>query len=70
MFYVVVTAVATTTTNETSNEFVKSRMEKGRFVNSFNPQYKLPHFGRVLVWKVTSQDKTALVKNYDDSKRR
>ncbi len=60
MFYVVVTAVATTTTNETSDELVKSRMENGRFVNSYNPQYKLNHFGQIIVWKITSRDKTGL----------
>ncbi len=35
-------------------------MENGRFVNSFNPEYKLPHFGQFLAWKITSRDKTGL----------
>jgi hypothetical protein len=35
-------------------------MENGRYVNSFNPQYKKPHFGLVLKWKITSRDNTRL----------
>lgn len=35
-------------------------MENGRFVNSFNPQYQLSHFGNVLAWKITSSDNTRL----------
>ncbi len=58
MFYVVVTAVITT--DEASNELPKSRMENGRFVNSFNPEYKMSHFGQILVWKIFSRDKTGL----------
>ena len=54
-----VTTVATTT-EEASNELIKSRMKNGRFINSFNPQYKLPHAGLVLVWKITSRDNTRL----------
>jgi hypothetical protein len=63
MFYVVIPAVVATTTNETSDEFVKSRMENGRFVNSFNPHYKLPTFGQVLVWKFTSKNNRELPRN-------
>ena len=48
------------TRTETSHELIKSRMENGRFVNSFNPQYESPHFGLVLAWKITSSDNTRL----------
>ena len=48
------------TTAADSNEFLKSRMEDGRFVNSFNPQYQLPHVALVLAWKITSSDNTRL----------
>jgi hypothetical protein len=58
----IVTAVATTT-DEASNELVKSRLENGRFSNSFNPQYKLPGIGLVLIWKITSVDNTRLPSN-------
>lgn len=35
-------------------------MENGRFVNSFNPQYQMPHIALVLAWKITSTDNTRL----------
>lgn len=43
-------------TNDTADSLVPSRLENGRFVNSFNPHYKLPHFGHVLYWKITGTD--------------
>jgi len=55
----VVTAV-TTTTNKTSNELAKSRIEDGRFVNSFNPQYKRAHLGLFIKWQITERDNTGL----------
>ena len=58
-----INAVAATATGEISGEFVKSRLENGRFVNSFNPQYKSSHLGRVLIWKITSSDNTRLPSN-------
>ena len=58
----IVTAVATTI-DKASNELVKSRIENGRFINSFNPQYKLPHPGLFLIWKITSRDNTRLPSN-------
>jgi hypothetical protein len=47
-----------TTADKASNELVASRMENGRFINSFNPQYKSSHLRLVLVWKMTSSDNT------------
>ncbi|CAF3586592.1 unnamed protein product [Rotaria sp. Silwood1] len=61
----VATAVVTTIDNS-SDELVKSRLENGRFINSFNPQYKLPHLGHVLIWKITSSDNTRLPSNKKD----
>ncbi|CAM4954865.1 unnamed protein product [Rotaria socialis] len=55
----VVTAVATTV-EKVSNELVKSQMKNGRFINSFNPKFKLPHLGHVLSWKITSPKNTRL----------
>lgn len=57
---IVTDVTTTTTTDEASNELIKSRIENGRFINSFNPQYKLPNLGNVLVWKITSRDNTRL----------
>jgi N-acyl-phosphatidylethanolamine-hydrolysing phospholipase D len=57
-----ITPVAATM-NNTSNQLVKSRIEDGRFINSFNPQYKFPNLGRVLIWKITSRDNTRLPSN-------
>ncbi|CAF2684203.1 unnamed protein product [Rotaria sp. Silwood2] len=58
-------AVTTTisTTDKVSNELAKSRLENGRFINSFNPQYTLPHLGHVLIWKITAPDNTRLPSN-------
>ncbi len=56
----IVTAVTTTTTNKTSNELAKSRIENGRFINSFNPQYNKAHLGLILMWKLTVRDNTRL----------
>ena len=55
--------VVTTTTNETVDELPMSKKVCGRFVNTFNPQYKLPSFGRALMWKMTSRSKTELPRN-------
>ena len=46
--------------NET---LIPSRMENGRFINSFNPYFKLPHIGNVLSWKITTSDHTRLPKD-------
>lgn len=40
-----------------------SRMENGRFINSFNPQYKMPNLAFGIIWKLTSRDKTRLPRN-------
>ncbi|CAF3568092.1 unnamed protein product [Rotaria sp. Silwood1] len=55
-----------TATDKGSNELVKSRLENGRFINSFNPQYKLSHLGLVLIWEITSPDNTRLPSNKKD----
>ncbi len=62
LFYVVIMTV-TTTTNETFDELSMSQMVNGRFVNSFNPQYKSPSFGRAIIWKITSRSKSNLPRN-------
>ena len=43
-----------------SNELIKSRKENGRFINSFNPKFKLPNFGQALSWKTSAPDNTRL----------
>jgi hypothetical protein len=58
----IVTAVATTTDNA-STELVKSRIENGRFSNSFNPQYEFPNIGLFLISKFASRDNTRLPSN-------
>jgi hypothetical protein len=55
----IVTAVATTT-DTASNELVKSRIENGRYVNSFNPKFKLPSPKLVLRWKIGTPVNTRL----------
>jgi hypothetical protein len=47
-------AVAATTTDKTSDELVKSRIENGCYVNSFNPEFKLPGPILLLKWKLFS----------------
>ncbi len=37
---------------KTTDELVKSRKENGRYVNSFNPKFKLPNAVLVLMWKI------------------
>ncbi|UJR12784.1 hypothetical protein I4U23_016958 [Adineta vaga] len=54
------------TTYKSSDEFVKSRMENGRYVNSFNPEYKFPSLGAVLWWKLTTQVNTRLPKTIEE----
>jgi hypothetical protein len=39
---------------------VKSRIVNGRYINSFNPEYKLPGLTVVLWWKLTSRVNTGL----------
>lgn len=50
----------TINTTRNSNELVKSRLVNGRFINSFNPEFKLPNFGKILSWKITGKQNTRL----------
>ena len=56
-------------TNDTLEPLVPSRLENGRFVNSFNPQYKLPSFGHVLYWKITTSDNARVPTNKNELDR-
>ncbi|CAF2048552.1 unnamed protein product [Rotaria magnacalcarata] len=50
-----------TTENVVSDEvFVKSRIENNRYINSFNPEFKMPGFGAVLRWKIGDPNNTNL----------
>jgi len=41
-------------------ELSRSQMVDGRYINSFNLQYKLPSFGKIIWWKITAKDNTRL----------
>ncbi|CAF1027682.1 unnamed protein product [Adineta ricciae] len=51
---------AITTATETDYEPTKSRMEKGRYVNSFNSKFKLPSLSVTLRWKFLARKNTRL----------
>ncbi|CAF1583151.1 unnamed protein product [Rotaria magnacalcarata] len=55
-------AVAATalTTDTTSDELVKSRIENGRYVNSFNPEFKFPSPALTLKWILFAPDNKRL----------
>lgn len=59
------TVVTTTTpvSANVSNELIKSRMENGRYINSFNLQYGFPSIGRAIMWKITSRSNSRLPSN-------
>lgn len=42
------------------DEYIPARREKGRFINSFNPKFKLPGFATVLRWMVGEPNNTNL----------
>jgi N-acyl-phosphatidylethanolamine-hydrolysing phospholipase D len=49
------------TDSSLSNDgLVKSRMEHGRYVNSFNPEFKMPGFGTILRWVFGAPNNTRL----------
>ncbi|CAF3325345.1 unnamed protein product [Rotaria socialis] len=55
-----------TTENVVSDEvFVKSRREGDLFVNSFNPEFKMPEFGTILRWKFGYPNNTNLPANLE-----
>ncbi|CAF4044963.1 unnamed protein product [Rotaria sordida] len=56
----IVATTITTSTDKSSNELIKSRKENGRFINSFNPKFKLPDLGHALSWKTSAPDNTRL----------
>jgi N-acyl-phosphatidylethanolamine-hydrolysing phospholipase D len=52
---------ALTTNDSSSNgELVKSRIERGCYVNSFNPEFKMPGFTTVLRWAFGAPNNTRL----------
>ncbi len=59
---IIIVAIATTTTtkHKASNELVKSRTEKGRYYNSFNPEFKFPSPAIILRWKLSAPVNTRL----------
>jgi len=60
-------AEATTTEKSTSaDELIKSRREKGAFINSFNPQFHIPGFRKVLQWLLFTPNNTRLPANIEE----
>lgn len=59
-YFTLIITTAVTVEDQNRYELVKSRMENGRFINSFNPKFKLPNLGQVLSWKITSPKNTRL----------
>jgi N-acyl-phosphatidylethanolamine-hydrolysing phospholipase D len=53
-------ASATTSNSSSDDGLVKSRMENGRYINSFNPEFKLPGFTTILRWMAGSPNHTNL----------
>lgn len=45
------------------DEYAKSRRENGRFINSFNPHFKMPDITSVLKWIVFERNNTNLPAN-------
>lgn len=66
---VMATGTTTTDASSTDDEYVKSRQENGRYVNSFNKEFKLPDFSAVLRWKCSSKDNTNLPPNAEELDR-
>ncbi|CAF3940185.1 unnamed protein product [Rotaria sordida] len=56
----IVATTITTSMDKSSNGLIKSRKENGRFINSFNPKFKLPNLGHTLSWKTSAPDNTRL----------
>jgi N-acyl-phosphatidylethanolamine-hydrolysing phospholipase D len=52
--------LSATISSSSDDEFVKSRMENGCYVNSFNPKFKMPGFGTIFRWVVGSTNHTNL----------
>ena len=60
-------AEAITTMESTSDdELIKSRQENGTFVNSFNPQFRMPALGKALQWLLFTPDNTRLPANIEE----
>jgi len=56
----------TTDNSLSDNELVKSRIENGCYINSFNPEFKMPGFTTILRWMVTSPNNTRLPSNTEE----
>jgi N-acyl-phosphatidylethanolamine-hydrolysing phospholipase D len=54
------TTSLTTDSSSTDDELVKSRIENGCYVNSFNPEFKLPGFTAIFRWKFGESNNTRL----------
>jgi N-acyl-phosphatidylethanolamine-hydrolysing phospholipase D len=53
-------ASVTVNSSSLNDEYVKSRMENGRYINSFNPIFEMPGFTTFLQWKMTTSKNTNL----------
>jgi N-acyl-phosphatidylethanolamine-hydrolysing phospholipase D len=53
-------AASTTDKSYSDDEFVKSKRENGCFINSFNPEFKMPSFATVLRWVFGAPNNTRL----------
>ena len=53
-------ALPTTESVSSDDELVKSRIENGRYVNSFNPHFKMPGYATILRWMVGAPNNTRL----------
>ena len=59
-------ALTTTNTTLSEDEYVKSRMEHGRYINSFNPKFKMPGKSTMLKWVVFSPNHTNLPRDPEE----
>ena len=67
---IIMSAAAASTTSSTSDDqYVKSRREHGRYVNSFNPEFRLPSVGTLLRWGLFTKDNTHLPANDEELDR-
>src|SRR5579871_6079024 len=46
--------------SDDDSELVKSRIEHGRYINSFNPEFKLPGYTTFLRWILNAPNNTRL----------
>ncbi|CAF1198695.1 unnamed protein product [Rotaria sordida] len=60
------TSLATTDSGISDDELIKSKKEHNRYINSFNPKFKLPGYATVFRWMVGAPNNTRLPANIEE----